>query len=272
MPSQSHSYEEIRAVVIGLLAKRRGRDYGDQYSGLEESVAEEFQRSGEAVSMRNPLGGAVLSPSDSDLFLEVFWDLFRQGIITLGCDSANPEFPFFRVSRFGRQVLENQDPYFFHDLKSYETVITQNIPGIDATTLLYLKEAMQAFLSGCLLSSSVMLGVAIEDAFEDLLEAVDRNSQMQQLFKPAQKERGILRRFNRFWSTLEQHLDLLNSATREDLDTNFRGILSLLRNFRNESGHPSGRLISREQAYVNLHLFIPCCKKIYELRDDLGSS
>ncbi|HEX5719700.1 MAG TPA: hypothetical protein VF179_26325 [Thermoanaerobaculia bacterium] len=258
--------------MIHLLSGHLRRSYGNQYRSLEQAVAEEFQQRGESSGMRSLMGGEVLSPKDSDLLLEIFWDLFRQGIITLGLDSANPAFPFFRVSGFGRQVLANQDPYFFHDLKSYEAIVNQRIPGIDKTTLLYMKEAMQAFLSGCLLSSSVMLGVAIEDAFEGLIEAVDANPKTQQIFKSLQKERTILRRFNRFQSILENHLDLLSQATREDLSTNFGGILSLIRNFRNESGHPSGRLISREQAYVNLHLFIPCCKKIYELRQDLGSS
>lgn len=268
MSQPTHSYEEIRSVVIQLLLRRAD---GNQFRTLERAVADEFQRKNE-TNIRGFMGEPALSSRDADLVLEVFWDLFRQGIITLGLDSSNPAFPFFRVSGFGSKVLENQDPYFFHDLTSYEAIITKSVPSVEATTLLYLKEAMQAFLSGCLLSSSVMLGVAIEDAFEHLLEDVDSNSRVQQIFKPVQKERTILRRFNRFQSILEQHLALLTSETREDLSTKFGGILSLLRNFRNESGHPSGRLISREQAYVNLHLFIPCCKKIYELRADLGSS
>jgi hypothetical protein len=53
----------------------------------------------------------------------------------------------------------------------------------------------------------------------------------------------------------------------EDLDTNLDSIVALIRNYRNESGHPSGKVLSREQCYVNLQLFIPCCKKIYELID-----
>jgi len=54
---------------------------------------------------------------------------------------------------------------------------------------------------------------------------------------------------------------------KEDLDTNFSGILSIIRNFRNQSGHPSGKIIDREQAYILLQLFPPYCKKMYQLMD-----
>ncbi len=57
------------------------------------------------------------------------------------------------------------------------------------------------------------------------------------------------------------------SAVKEDLDTNFMGITSVIRNFRNDSGHPTGRIIGREQCYALLQLFVPYCKKMYELID-----
>ncbi len=59
------------------------------------------------------------------------------------------------------RIIANQDTYFFHDVSTYEQLIRKEIPSIDDVTLLYLKEAMQAFRVGCLLSATVMLGVAI---------------------------------------------------------------------------------------------------------------
>lgn len=200
------------------------------------------------------------------LFQEVFWDLFRQGIITLGMDRSNNNFPWFRVSSFGKKILENQNPYFFHDVSTYEAVIKQNIPDIDEVTLLYLKEAMQAFMSGCMLSSSVMLGVAAEHSFEQLLELIDKDPKFGTIFKSVQKERSILPKLNKFKSILDQHIGEFAPEIREDLDTNFSGIIAIIRNFRNESGHPSGKIVSREQCYILLQLFIPYCKKIYQLK------
>ena len=54
---------------------------------------------------------------------------------------------------------------------------------------------------------------------------------------------------------------------REDLDTHFAGILSVIRTFRNDSGHPSGKILEREQTYVLLQMFVPYCKKLYQLMD-----
>ena len=263
-----HSYEEIREAVLHLL-RRRSRPTGSQYRNLESDLAEFFRQKGEGEQSANMLGGSALSPSDAEIFLEVFWDLFRQGIITLGASASNPEFPFFRVSASGRRILEGGDSYFFHDVSSYERVVNREIPELDSVTLIYLKEAMQAFLAGCVLSSSVMLGVAIEHSFVQLLEELDSESTHGAKFKAVLAQRTLLQRFNKFRHVLGQNLEILKSSTREDLDTNFGGILSLIRNFRNESGHPSGRIISREQAYVLLYLFVPCCKKIYEIRRDL---
>lgn len=262
-----HSYEEIREAVLHLL--RKSLSMGSQYRNLEGDLARFFEQKGEPGGRSDLLGGQALSPSDAETFLEVFWDLFRQGIITLGSDASNPEFPFFRVSAFGRRILEGGDSHFFHDVSSYEAVLRRELPGLDLITLLYLKEAMQAFLAGCVLSSSVMLGVATEHAFMQLLEAIESGSPHAATFKGLMAEHTLLRRFNKFRRILEQNLPLLQTSTREDLDTNFGGILSLIRTFRNESGHPSGKIISRDQAYVLLHLFVPCCKKIYEVRHDL---
>jgi hypothetical protein len=45
---------------------------------------------------------AALHPRDRDSILEIFWDLFRQGVITLRLNDNNPQWPWFRLSRFGQ--------------------------------------------------------------------------------------------------------------------------------------------------------------------------
>ena len=59
----------------------------------------------------------------------------------------------------------------------------------------------------------------------------------------------------------------LPTDIKENLDIEFDGILSVIRTFRNDSGHPSGKILEREQTYVLLQMFIPYCKKIYQLID-----
>lgn len=258
-----HSYEEIRRVAIDLLSERESPSYSlTQYEHFRISVGEVFaKREGKTIDPYN----SQLDSEDNEIFLEVFWDLFRQGIITLGMNNSNREFPFFRVTSLGKKILQNQSGYFFHDVSSYENIIKLEIPSINETTLLYLKESMQAFRSGCLLSATVMLGVATEHTFDLLLESTRSSSLWKTKFSKVINERGILRRINKFKEILDQNIGDIPKGIREDLDTHFIGIISVIRTFRNESGHPTGKIVSREQSFVLLQLFVPYCKKLYAL-------
>lgn len=260
----SHSYEEIRDVALDILAGRENVQYpAVTYEQIKLGIAEVFAR-----REGRPCEGlpSHLDRAESETYLEVFWELFRQGILTLGSNNANREFPHCRLSEFGRRLLQNQQAYFFHDVTSYTNVIRNEIPNIDPVTLLYLQEAMQAFKAGCILSATVMLGVATEHTFLLMLEAVEANPRHQPTYRRVFQERMLLQKINRFKTILDNNLGALAADVREDLDTRFAGILSIIRTFRNQSGHPTGQIIDREQAYVLLNLFIPYGKKLYQLR------
>jgi hypothetical protein len=262
-----HTYEEIRAAVLDILAGReKNLPYEPtQYGNLSIGAAEVFaRRERPAAELHGSRRAFQLSANDSDTFLEVFWDLFREGIITLGLNDSNRDFPHCRVSRLGKRLVDNQDTYFFHDVSTYSALLQKQIPSIDPVTLLYLKEALQSFRSGCILSSSVMLGVAAEHTFELLLDVV-RQSPKAARFAPVDNERSLLPKINKFKTLLDQMQGDLPSGIKKDLDTHFAGIISIIRTFRNQSGHPTGQIIDREQAYVLLNLFVPYCKKMYQL-------
>src|ERR1017187_6697072 len=108
-----HSFEEIRDAAIDLLAGREQSGHGvNQYDGLLTGVAEVLTRR-EGTSQRPGYVGAgmfgqQLSSNDREVFLEVFWTLFREGIITLGLNDSNREFPHFRITEFGRRLIAHQ--------------------------------------------------------------------------------------------------------------------------------------------------------------------
>lgn len=265
-----HSYEELRAMSLDLLAGREtGLEAQAQYGSLIRAVGEAFlSREGQDQAPRNKIIGgsnAPLTQADRNLMLEVFWGLFREGVITLGINDSNREFPFFRLSGYGKQIIEDKNVYFFHDVASFEKLMRQEVPEIDDITVIYLKEAMQSFRVGCLLSSSVMLGVAAEHTFKLLIETVSASSE-KSAYASVEKEKGLLRQVNKFKNIIDQKQKSLPADIKEDFDTRFAGILSIIRTFRNDAGHPTGKIIDREQAYINLQLFIPFAKKLYQLR------
>lgn len=264
-----HSHEEIRSVALDILSGRENVHYEpSQYENLRLGIGEVFAvREGRLKPGQYGGVSCGLDRQDNEIFLEVFWDLFRQGIITLGMNDSNREFPWFRLSQIGKQIAESQSVYFFHDVSTYEHAIRVEVPNINEITLLYLKEAMQAFRSGCILSSTVMLGVATEHTFLLLLEVIENNQTYATTYKAVFEQKTILQKINKFKNILEQHFKSLPTDIKEDFDTHFAGILSVIRTFRNQSGHPTGKILDREQVFVLLQLFIPYSKKLYQLMD-----
>lgn len=262
----TYSYEEIRNVALDLLAGREPPVFQlTQYLHFVLSVGSVFAKR-EGKQNVDP-NHHHLSTEERGICREVFWDFFRQGIITLGVNDHDGGFPWFRVTDSGMKIIQNQSAYFFHDVSSYEEIITSEIPSINKETLLYLKEAMQAFQSGCLLSSTVMLGVATEHTFNLLLETTQENPLWETKFSKVSDEWGALRQINKFKEILDKNAKDIPKKIKEDLDTHFFSIVSVIRTFRNESGHPTGKIVSREQAFVLLQLFIPYCKKLYALME-----
>jgi hypothetical protein len=259
----SHSYEELRDAAVEVLSGRERSRSGysiENFDGLKLSVGEVFQRREAAPSTRSEL-----SRADAEQLREVFWDLFRQGILTPGLDEMNRDFPWFHVTERGRRMLAQQ-PFIPHDVEAYTRILRDAVPDLHDTTLIYLQEAMSAFRADCLLSATVMLGVATEHTFLLLMEDVIANPTWATRFQAAADQRTILQKLTKFRNVLDQHLKEIPADLREDLDTQFAGILSVIRSSRNESGHPTGKVPVREQVYVLLHLFLPHCKKIYALR------
>jgi len=261
----AHTVEELKDAALAVLSGREKVHWEriSQYSELERAAAEVLARREDRLMDWQQ---ARLTRPDQVRFFDAFGDMLTQGLIVLGKDVANPRFPWFRLSPMGRRILEYGSLYFFYDVDSYEKTIKDQIPSIDDVTLLYLKEAMQAFRVGCLLSGTVMVGVAAEHTFLLLLEVVETSPHAAK-FRAVRKDRRLLRMVNRFWEVLSQHLAPLPGSLKEGLETEFLGIQNLLRQSRNEAGHPSGTVPGREQVYILLNLFMPYCKKMYQLMD-----
>ena len=264
-----HSYEEIRDVVIDVLLKRDPNV--NQFSLVLERVALQLEQ-------RHPIPqrqvGVVdcLHEDGKALVLEVFWDLFRQGIITLGKDAQwNSGWPWFRLSRFGATALARQNPYRFHDTSSYIALVKGVVPDLLRDAELYLEEACATFYADCLLASTVMLGVAAEAEFLRLVDVATASAIHGSSFSSVRKEKFIRSKIVEFQKRLSPHLHALPKDCTEDLDTNLLAIQSVLRRARNDAGHPSGAAPpSREQAYVNLQLFVPFTGQLMRLRKALA--
>ena len=262
----SHSYEEIRSAAFKVIAEDSNIDEFDDLKLKVGKFIDKFDGKDPRPPSQYPANSA-LGGNDSETLREVFWDMFRQGIVTLGKDEANSIFPFFKVTSHGKKATAGDDYYFITDTSGLEKKLRDKIPNIDDITLLYLRESFQAFRSGCLLSSSVMLGVAAEHVFLKLLKTLEDHQSYKEKFKSVFKQRTILSKIEKFKTIASQDKKNFPHTVRENYATQLFGIQSIIRTYRNESGHPSGQVIDRENAFVNLNLFIPYGKMIHELMD-----
>lgn len=270
-----HSYEETRDAVVSVLLRADGPDYPSQYGSLVAAVgmhyhAREPRPSGGGITVYTP--NDDLHPSDAENVRGVFWDLFRQGYITLGMNNHNPAYPFFRLSRFGRENLGTTAQNRFHDTSTYMRLVQDRAPDLAPGTSTYLEEAVAAFYAGCYLSACVMLGVAAENEFLRLTDEAAASSQHSGSFAGAAKETLLKRKIEKFLRALEPIRPGLEPRKKfENLDTNLSAIQATIRVARNDAGHPSGAAPpERDQVYVFLHLFPAFAEQVGHLRKALA--
>jgi hypothetical protein len=267
-----HDYEVIRGIVIDILLGKETIKYGiGNFHYLSDGVAQVMLRRNEPFEEMSLISGDVrMDDRDVELVRDVFWDLFRQGLITLGSNASNDGWPNFRLSHHAAETLCKASPYRFHNSTSYINLVKAEAPDISSDTEEYLDEAVATYYAECLLASSVMLGVAAEIEFGRLIDAGLANTVYSALFLPASKEQNIRQRILKFQSAFPSLPKDLRRQVGEDFEMHANAIQSVLRVARNNVGHGlAKRSISREHMYVNLQMFVPFAGHVERLRKAL---
>jgi len=278
--SDQLSNEEIRSLVVEVLSQK----HSGQLNELADDVTTVATKKGlvpdpnaqQAVGSGFP--GIRISPTYNSAsryhniarIHNVIWDLIIEGVVRPGLfDGTNNDLPWFHVTEYGKAVLNGlpQTPY---DPDNYLKRLQADIQSLDPIIVTYLTEALHTFRIGCLLSSTVMLGCASEKAFQLLLEAYATAlpQAQQEKFNKEIQNKLIKRQFDEFNKRLESHLKVrLPGDIKADLDVALTGVFSMIRNMRNDAGHPTGLRLAREVVYANLTVFPTYLKKVYSLID-----
>lgn len=262
-------YEELRPLVLEALKQKMETQIIDLMNDTERVAlskgfyagAQPWRNSGQVTEHRMP-------QEDREKVRQLIMDLMIEGILSPGIDELNPSLPFLKVTRYGKMVLDAGHPIAY-DPDGYLTYLKTKVPNVDPVILTYVTESLQTFIRGNILASAVMLGVASEKAMLLLigayLAAISNPEKKKALEKKFEKAFSILRKFELLRKEFEPIKKDLRANVAEDLDIQLEGVFNLIRNIRNDAGHPTGVTIDRRQAYANLQLFIPYCKKIYDL-------
>ena len=113
------------------------------------------------------------------------------------------------------------------------------------------------------------LGGASEKAVLLLIESCDSMSDTtakQRFESDIQRSQSIFRKYEVFERQLTIVKPRMPRSVTENVDSLLRGVFDLIRSSRNDAGHPaSATPVDPDLVYSHLRLFIPYCKRIYDL-------
>lgn len=260
-------YEELRPLVLDVLKGEPETSVIDILDRTERlAINKGFFK--DAPTWSYGITTHKMPREDREKTREMINDLVIEGILGWGLNERNPGPPFLKVTTYGQVCLSHAEPQPY-DPDGYLKYLKSEIPNLDETVTMYIAESLIAYLRGLTLSSTVMLGGASEKAFLLLLESFTNA-----ISDPAKKTQfenntkgPVKKKFDEFRKIIIQIRKTLPRPLSDDLDIQLDGIFNFIRICRNDVGHPTGRKIERSLAYANLRLFVPYCKRIYELID-----
>lgn len=171
-----------------------------------------------------------------------------------------------------------QDQTINPDNSSEYLEILKNIkPKPDAIVLQYVTEAVTCYKARCYLGCAVMLGVASESAFLNMAFSFGKwlkneNEKNRFLQVIENKRQNYISKFNEFRKRIEKYKPEIPDELSDGMALTFDSILDLLRIYRNEAGHPTGKKISRDDAFISLQMFVRYLQKMYLFKDFFNSA
>lgn len=194
-----------------------------------------------------------LERQDLRRYRETVWALVIEGVVAIGMDDANPQWPFLSLTEYGEHVVRNREttPY---DTSGYLRAMIDVAP-LDDVENRYLIQALVAFRHNLPDASAVMLGAASEHLIKLLGDRVAATDPAVARTVGKRLEGPALRLLSYLHDYLRPKAAQLPRDLKESLDTSFLGTANLIRTARNDAGHPALAHVSREQTFVALQLF-----------------
>jgi len=267
------AHSEVRRAVFQAMSRERPPN---QFVSLSHEVNSILSKSGfaKADGVQNA-ESARLSGRAETLLREVVWELIAQGVLVVGFNDSNTDWPFLSLTFYGRSQLasEKLSPY---DPDGFMAAVQTSYPSIPAEGLLYLQEAVSSFNRRLFLAAVVMLGVSAEALMHELARSVASSFEVQakgiSWLEKHIVGRPALRQHKSIFDRLQSVASEMSSDLAERLDTHFRGIYGLIRQHRNEAGHPTGVQRTRDEVLPLFYLYATQAKLVSDLSQWLNQA
>lgn len=184
-------------------------------------------------------GGYQLNSQQHEEIASIVWDLVVQRIVTF----TSQGHPWLRLTEYGKKVAEAEGPVPY-DPEGYIDHIKTKAVGMSELALEYIQEAIKCFRGGAYKATAVMLGVASEEGFLQLISAFEKKygvTIIPDKFKPFQQLRED------FKKKFEPHKNDLPPDLKNNIEQTLNGIYDLIKKGRDDSGHPTGIDITRDE-------------------------
>jgi hypothetical protein len=252
----SVSSRELQTVFLKVLADPR---FHDHRLGRGEF------HTARAVADRFPSSRSITQQQ----IMEAMWSLIAQGLAYIDNMQRSREHWELKLTETGlaaardEQINPDSSGEYLHRLR---TMVSDASP----TVLTYAEESLRAFSSRCYLASAVMLGVASEAAFLEMALAFGDwlpEAQREKFAKIIEDlRRNYTDKFREFRKRVEPRKPELPGELSDGMSLWLDSVLDLLRIYRNDAGHPTGKQITHDDAFINLQIFAPYLRKLYALR------
>jgi len=206
-------------------------------------------------------------PSEAPI-AQTLWGLIGRGLVYIDISQPAPENWEWRLTNAG--IASAKDEQFNpDDPERYLTRLRSNVPNVSDLVLLYASEAVHCYTHERYLASAVMLGVASEAAFLEMAQASvnwlgGAGKNLQEVLRDPRQR--YVRKFEEFRKRIEPRKADLPPELVDGMSLTFDSVLDLLRISRNDAGHPTGKVVSREDQYISLQMFARYLQRLYDLR------
>lgn len=228
-----------------------------QVLGVISGVDEEVKRLNGANTSDFEPG---LSNLERESINEIIWDLVIQRIIGI----TSQGLPWLYVTDYGKKIVKTSSPIPYDRDNYLATIYTDN-PNLDNIAKSYLEESLTCLRGGAYRASAVMLGVASERLFEILVDAFQIFYKLKVPLIDRSKYKPFAQVRNAFMKLFLPRKKYLPADLCQDLEIVMDGVFLLIKNARDDSGHPSNINITREQMFSYLSLFPMYCERLNKM-------
>jgi hypothetical protein len=98
------------------------------------------------------------------------------------------------------------------------------------------------------------------------------NPELKNRLEKIQNKNDLKGKFELVYAELDKVKTNFDFDIRDTMETNLKGIFHLIRLQRNDSGHPTGKTVSKDQMLVYLQMFPSYCETVYRILNHLKYS